>query len=151
MNLAKVFRRHQPKESPSPNPKKSEKSPFIHPFHGYPRPFSYHIPPTEQLSPLSLTKTPNRVLYRIGLSSDSGLLTNGQTNENDDIVRLPIKNGKGQSPKSRKDRRCQSQLNANKRWLYRSMETLDGWKEKVFTPKNRTNEFVLNKKLNKKI
>ncbi|CAF4567338.1 unnamed protein product, partial [Rotaria magnacalcarata] len=80
----------------------------------------------------SLTKTSNVVPYRIGLTSDSTLLANGQTNENDDIVRLPVKNGKGHYPKSRKDPRSQSQLNANKRWLFRSMEALDEWKEKVF-------------------
>ncbi|CAF0847476.1 unnamed protein product [Rotaria sordida] len=138
MNFAKVFRRHHPKESSSPVQKSFERPSLIHHYHGYPRPFSYHIPTNEQLSPLSLNITPNIVPYRIGLSSDSTLLTNGQTNENDDIVRLPIKSYRAQSPKMRKDRRYQTQLNANKRWLFRSMETLDGWKEKVFSQKNRT-------------
>ncbi len=131
MNFAKVFRRHHPRES-------SERPSFIH-HHRYTRPFSYHIPTTEQLSP---TKPSNVVPYRIGLSSDSTLLTNGQTNENDEIVRLPMKNGRGLSPKIRKDRRYQNQLNANKRWLFRSMETLDGWKGKVFSPKTRATKFV---------
>ncbi|CAM4917460.1 unnamed protein product [Rotaria socialis] len=140
MNLAKVFRRHHPKESTSPVRKTSERPSFIHPFQGYPRPFSYHIPATEQLSSSSLTKTSNIVPYRIGLTSDSTLLANGQTNENDDIVRLPVKSGKGHYPKSRKDPRSQSQLNANKRWLFRSMEALDEWKEKVFTQKSRTTD-----------
>ncbi|CAM4743302.1 unnamed protein product [Rotaria magnacalcarata] len=140
MNLAKVFRRHHPKESTSPVRKISERPSFIHPFQGYPRPFSYHIPAIEQLSPSSLTKTSNVVPYRIGLTSDSTLLANGQTNENDDIVRLPVKNGKGHYPKSRKDPRSQSQLNANKRWLFRSMEALDEWKEKVFAQKSRTTD-----------
>jgi hypothetical protein len=146
MNFAKVFRRHHPRESSSPVPKSSERPPFIH-HHRYTRPFSYHIPTTEQLSPSSLTKTSNVVPYRIGLSSDSTLLTNAQTNEDDEIVRLPIKNGKGHSPKIRKDRRFQSQLNANKRWLFRSMEALDGWKGKVFPQKNRPTKFVLDNKI----
>lgn len=131
MNFSKVFRRHNPKQS-------SEKTSFTHNFHGYPRPFSYHIPATEQLSPSSLSKASSVFPYRIGLSGDSALLTNGQTNENDEIVHLPVKNGRRSSPKLRKDRRYQAQLNANKRWLFRSMETLDGWKEKVFPHKNRT-------------
>jgi hypothetical protein len=145
MNFAKVFRRNHPRESSSPVPKTSQRPSLIHHphhHHQYSRPFSYHIPTTEQLSPLSLTKTSNVVPYRIGLSSDSTLLANGQTNENDEIVRLPIKNGRAQSPKMRKDRRYQSQLTTNKRWLFRSMETLDGWKEKVFPPKNRSTKFV---------
>jgi hypothetical protein len=135
MNFAKVFRRHHPRES-------SERPSFID-HHRYTRPFSYHIPTTEQLSPSSLTKPSNVVPYRIGLSSDSTLLTNAQTNEDDDIVRLPIKNGKGHS----KDRRFQSQLNANKRWLFRSMEALDEWKGKVFPQKNRPTKFVLDNKI----
>jgi hypothetical protein len=144
MNFAKVFRRqHHPRESSSPVPKSPERPSLIpHHFHQYSRPFSYHIPTSEQLTPSSLIKTSNAVPYRIGLSSDSTLLTNNQTNENDEIVRLPIKNGRGQSPKNRKDRRYQSQLNANKRWLFRSMETLDGWKGKVFPQKNRPTKFV---------
>jgi len=139
MNFAKVFRRHHhPRESSSSIPKPSEK-PSLRPHHHhqYSRPFSYHIPTAEQLTPSSLIKTSNAVPYRIGISSDSALLTNYQTNENDEIVRLPIKNGRGQSPKTRKDRRHQSQLNANKRWLFRSMEALDGWKDKVFPQKFR--------------
>ncbi|CAF2544318.1 unnamed protein product [Rotaria sp. Silwood2] len=138
MNFAKVFRRHHSKESSSPVQKSFERPSLNHHFHGYARPFSYHIPTNEQLSPSSLTKTSNIIPYRIGLSSDSTILANGQTNENDDIVRLPIKSNRLQSPKMRKDRRYQSQLNANKRWLFRSMETLDGWKEKVFPQKIRT-------------
>ncbi|CAF4609599.1 unnamed protein product [Rotaria sp. Silwood1] len=138
MNFAKVFRRHHSKESSSPVQKSSERPSLNNYIHGYPRPFSYHIPTNEQLSPSSLTKTSNIIPYRIGLSSDSTLLTNGQTHENDEIVRLPIKHSRLQSPKMRKDRRYQSQLNANKRWLFRSMETLDGWKERVFPQKNRT-------------
>lgn len=144
MNIAKVFRRHHPKESSSPVRKSPERPSSIHHFHGYPRPFSYHIPRNEQISPPRITKPLNVIPpYRIGLSSDSTILTNGQANENDDIVRLPIRTVRLQSPKMRKDRRYQAQLTANKRWLFRSMETLDGWKEKVFSPKNRTTEFVL--------
>jgi hypothetical protein len=139
MNIAKVFRRH-PRESSSPVPKSSERPSFIH--HHHSRPFSYHIPTPKSVTPSSLIKTSNVVPYRLGLSSDSTLLTNGQTNENDEIVRLPIKNGRGLSPKIRKDRRYQNQLNANKRWLFRSMETLDGWKGKVFSPKTRATKFV---------
>jgi hypothetical protein len=142
MNFAKVFRRQQPRESTSPVQKTPERPSFMPHHHQYSRPFSYHIPPTEQITPLSLTKTTNVIPYRIGLSSDSTLLANGQTNETDEIVRLPIKNGRSQSPKLRKDRRQQSQLTANKRWLFRSMETLDGWKGKVFPQKNRSTKFV---------
>jgi hypothetical protein len=143
MNFAKVFRRHHhPRESSPPVPKPN----FLPHHHQYSRPFSYHIPTTEQITSSSLIKTSNAVPYRIGLSSDSTILANAQTNENDEIVRLPIKNGRGQSPKSRKDRRYQSQLNANKRWLFRSMETLDGWKEKVFPQKLRTSKFVKKEK-----
>lgn len=142
MNFTKVFRRHHPKQSSSPVRKSSERPSFI-PHHQYSRPFSYHIPSTEQLTPSSLIKTPNVIPYRIGISSDSALLTNNQTNETDEIVRLPMKNGRGHSSKGRKDRRHQSQLNANKRWLFRSMETLDGWKDKVFSQqKNRPTKFV---------
>jgi len=146
MNFAKVFRRHHhhhSRESSSPVSKSSKRPSFIpYHHHQYSRPFSYHIPTTEQLTPTSLIKTSNLIPYRIGLSSDSTLLNNAQSNENDEIVRLPIKNGKGQSPKIRKDRRHQSQLTANKRWLFRSMETLDGWKDKVFPQKNRPTKFV---------
>jgi hypothetical protein len=149
MNFAKVFRRHHhhhhhhSREPSSSIPKSPKKSTFLpHHHHQYARPFSYHIPTKEQLNPSSLIKTSNSVPYRIGLSSDSTLLNNAQTNENDEIVRLPIKTNRGQSPKPRKDRRYQSQLNANKRWLFRSMETLDGWKEKVFSQKSQTSKFV---------
>jgi hypothetical protein len=140
MNFAKVFRRHHhhPRESTSP----VSKSTFLPHHHQYSRPFSYHIPATEHKTPSSLIKTSNSVPYRIGLSSDSALFANAQTNETDEIVRLPIKNSRGHSPKSRKDRRHQSQLNANKRWLFRSMEALDGWKGKVFAQKVRTSKFV---------
>ena len=141
MNFAKVFRRHHhSRESHSPTSKPLDKSTFIH--HQYARPFSYHIPTTEQITPVSLLKPSNIVPYRIGISSDSTLLNNGQTNETDEIVRIPMKNSRGQSPKARKDRRFQSQLNANKRWLFRSMETLDGWKGKVFSPKQQPSKFV---------
>lgn len=139
MNIAKVFRRHHTKET---NSKSFNKSSFIHHQHAA-RPFSYHIPPTEQISSTTLLKPSNVIPYRIGISSDSTIRNNTQTNDNDEIVRLPMKNNReGLSPKMRKDRRFQSQLNANKRWLFRSMETLDGWKGKVFPPKQRTTEFV---------
>lgn len=146
MNLAKVFRRqqHSKRTSSSSVRKSPDKSTFFpHHHHQYARPFSYHIPAKDQLPPSSLMKTSPAVPYRVGLSSDSTLLNNGHNNENDDIVRLPIKTGRGTSPKSRKDhRRHQSQLNANKRWLFRSMETLDGWKGKVFPPKSRPSTYV---------
>lgn len=144
MNLAKVFRRQHPKQTPSSPVRKSpDKSSFFpHHHHQYARPFSYHIPSKDQLPSSSLMKTSPTVPYRVGLSSDSTLLKNGQNNENDDIVRLPIKNGRGTSPKSRKDRRHQSQLNANKRWLFRSMEALDGWKGKVFPSKFRPSKYA---------
>lgn len=130
MNFSKVFRRHPPKESSSPTPKKMEKPFYIDQNHRS-RPFSYHIPPSEQ--------TPSTIPYRIGLSSDSSLLTPGLNNDGDEIVRLPTKSPREHlSPRGRKDRRAQSQLNANKRWLFRSMETLDGWKGKVFAQKVRT-------------
>lgn len=141
MNFTKVFRRqhhhhHHPKQSSSSPVRKSTEKPTLQPYHHhqYSRPFSYHIPPTEQLPPTSLIKTSNVIPYRIGISSDSAILTNNQTNETDDIVRLPMKTNRRLS---RKDRRHQAQLNANKRWLFRSMETLDGWKDKVFPQKNR--------------
>ncbi|CAF0872469.1 unnamed protein product [Adineta steineri] len=134
MNFTKVFRRHQSREATLSNIKSSERPSLIHQHHRYNRPFSYHIPKTEQLSsPPSLTKLSTIVPYRIGLSSDSTLVTNNQANQNDEIIRLPLK-----SVKAHKDRRYQSQLNANKRWLFRSMETLDGWKGKVFPQKVRT-------------
>jgi len=142
MNIAKVFRRHHhTKETPS---KTFDKSPFIHHQHTA-RPFSYHIPATEQIPSTTLLKPSNVIPYRIGISSDRTLLNQtAQTNDNDEIVRLPMQknNRTGLSPKMRKDRRFQSQLNANKRWLFRSMETLDGWKGKVFPQKQRTSEFV---------
>lgn len=137
MNFAKVFRRQHPKRSTSP-----EKPSFLPHHHQYARPFSYHLPAKDQLARSSLMKTSPTVPYRVGLSSDSTLLNNGHNNENDEIVRLPIKNGRGTSPKARKDRRYQSQLNANKRWLFRSMETLDGWKGKVFPSKPRPSKYV---------
>jgi hypothetical protein len=130
MNFAKVFRRHHARESSSPIRKSSERSNFIHP-----RPFSYHIPIIDQSLPSPLNKTSNLIPYRIGLSSDNTLLPN----DKDEIVRLPM------NPKVRKDRRFQSQLNTNKRWLFRSMETLDEWKDKVFSQKTRSTKFVLKK------
>ncbi|UJR37809.1 hypothetical protein I4U23_030499 [Adineta vaga] len=137
MNLAKVFRRHhhqhpRSQESTSPIRKPLEK-PSLNHEHRYNRPFSYHIPKTEPLSPISSTKVNNVIPYRIGLSSDSTLINNASTNDNDEIVRLPMKNGK-----EYKNRRYSTQLNANKRWLFRSMETLDGWKGKVFAQRVRT-------------
>ncbi len=140
MNFAKVFRRHHRSKEPSERPT------YLPPHHQYSRPFSYHMPSTEQFTPSPLIKTSTVVPYRIGLSSDSTLLNNGQTNETDEIVRLPIKHDRGPSPKVRRDRRYQSQLNANKRWLFRSMETLDGWKGKVFAPKTRTSKSVERRK-----
>ncbi|CAF1152230.1 unnamed protein product [Adineta ricciae] len=133
MNLAKIFRRHHhhhhTRESTSPVRKPLERSSVNHDHHRYNRPFSYHIPKTEQSS----TKVINTIPYRIGLSSDSTLVNNVSAHDNDEIIRLPMKNGKDY-----KNRRYSSQLNANKRWLFRSMETLDGWKGKVFAQKVRT-------------
>lgn len=131
MNFSKVFRRHPPKDSLSTTSKTPDQS--LHTR--YPRPFSYHIPTSEQ--------TPSTIPYRIGLSSDTTLLTPISNLDTDEIVRLPAKGIREHlSPRGRKDRRAQSQLNANKRWLFRSMETLDGWKGKVFPTKVRTTEFV---------
>ena len=143
MNFAKVFRRHHSKESTSAGLKPRGRMPFIHHYHGYLRPFSYHIPATEQVFPSLSTKTSSVVPYRIGLSSDSTLLTNFQTDQMDEIVRLPIKNNRRHSQKLRKERHSQSQLNTNTRWLFRSMETLDEWKERVFSLKNRATKCVL--------
>lgn len=138
MNLAKVFRRHHhhTRESTSPVRKPLERPSVNHDHHRYNRPFSYHIPETKQSS----TKVTNVIPYRIGLSSDSTLINNVSAHDNDEIIRLPMKNGKDY-----KNRRYSSQLNANKRWLFRSMETLDGWKGKVFAQKVRTtSKFVFN-------
>lgn len=133
MNFTKVFRRqHNHKEVP-------DKPSYMH-HHGYPRPFSYHIPPTEQSSPLN--KPSQSIPYRVGLSSDSTILTHANNQDIDEIVRLPSKPARQISPKHRKDRRHHGQLTANKRWLFRSMEALDEWKGKVFSPKIRTNKFV---------
>ena len=138
MNFSKVFRRHQqPKQSTGKSP---DQPFFIQPHHRYPRPFSYHIPASEQVSPLP--KTSNVIPYRIGLSSDRTLFRQGPSNDPGEIVRLPMKTRRDHSPKGRKDRRLHSQLNSNKRWLFRSMEALDGWKGKVFSPKPSTNRSV---------
>lgn len=129
MNFTKVFRRQS-------NQKQHIEQPAsMHPQHAYPRPFSYHIPTSEQVLPLK--KPVNSIPYRIGLSSDRGLLTQANSQENDQIARLSNKSNRDSSPKRRKDRRHQSQLNSNKKWLFRSMEALDEWKDKVFSPKLR--------------
>jgi hypothetical protein len=141
MNFAKVFRRHHQRNEPISTVGKSLDAPSLMNQHRYPRSFSYHLPSTEQTSPSK--RTSNFIPYRIGLSSDRTLLTPISVHHTDDIVHLPMKSPNASSPKMRKDRRCQSHLNANKRWLFRSMETLDAWKGKVFAQKVRISKFVL--------
>ena len=77
MNFAKVFRRHHPpRETVSPIPKTSEKPSFIpHYHHQYSRPFSYHIPTTEQLSSTKPSERPGPDARIVGRCSvfDGGL------------------------------------------------------------------------------
>ncbi|CAF1130551.1 unnamed protein product [Didymodactylos carnosus] len=89
---------------------------------------------------------PDQTLYRIGLTAPaSPLIVTSQSDiEQPGVKVLPTTTnevvGGGQRSNIRKlkdQRRYQSNLTNNKKWLFRSMEALDEWKGKVFQ-KQRT-------------